>query len=58
MAKELRCRDVGVDCDYVARGETDEEVTQKAKEHGQTVHNMKEIPKEIVQKIQSAIRNV
>ncbi|MFO7966000.1 MAG: DUF1059 domain-containing protein [Archaeoglobaceae archaeon] len=28
------CRDVGFDCDYKARGETEEEVLEKAKAHG------------------------
>ena len=25
MAKVLKCKDVGMDCDFVARGETEEE---------------------------------
>ncbi len=57
MAKVLRCRDVGVACDWEARGETEEEVLQKATEHARTVHNMTEIPKEMVQKVKAAIKN-
>ena len=30
MAKVLRCRDVGVDCDFVAKGETEEDILQQA----------------------------
>ena len=30
MAKTLACRDTGVDCDYVARGETEEELMADA----------------------------
>jgi predicted small metal-binding protein len=56
MPKVLRCRDVGVACDWEARGETEEEVLQKATEHARTVHNMTEIPKEMVQKVKAAIR--
>jgi predicted small metal-binding protein len=33
MAKVLRCRDVGVDCDFIARGATTKEVLEKAKDH-------------------------
>ena len=33
MGKMLRCKDVGVDCDFVARGKTEEEVLKKAAEH-------------------------
>jgi len=58
MNKKLSCRDVGVDCDFVACGKTVEEVMEKAAEHGRTDHNMKEIPKELQNKARSAIRNV
>src|SRR5512136_1452665 len=56
--KELRCRDVGVDCDYVMRGKTEEEIFVKASEHARTVHRMKEIPKELMEKARAAIRSV
>jgi predicted small metal-binding protein len=56
MAKVLRCRDAGVDCDFVARGETVEEILQKAAEHGREDHDMKEIPKDLEGKIRSLIR--
>jgi len=56
--KELRCRDVGVDCDYVMRGKTEEEIFTKASEHAKTVHKMKEIPKELMEKARAAIRSV
>jgi predicted small metal-binding protein len=55
MAKVLRCRDVGMDCDFVARAETEEEVLKKAAEHAETTHNMKEIPEEVVAKVRAAI---
>ncbi|NWG02861.1 MAG: DUF1059 domain-containing protein [Syntrophaceae bacterium] len=56
--KELRCRDVGSDCDYVVRGRTEEEVLSKASEHAQTVHHIKEIPTELMDKVRSAIRTI
>jgi predicted small metal-binding protein len=58
MKKRLGCREVGVDCDFVACGRTEEEVLQKAAEHAKTGHNMSEIPKEMFDKVRSAIRNV
>jgi predicted small metal-binding protein len=36
--KVLACRDAGVDCDYVARGATDEEVLRDAAQHAKAVH--------------------
>jgi Protein of unknown function (DUF1059) len=35
MAKELRCRDVGMSCDFQARGETEDELRQ-ATTHART----------------------
>jgi len=57
MAKVLRCRDVGMDCDFEARAETEEEILKKAAEHADAVHNMKEIPDEILAKVRAAIRD-
>ncbi len=57
MAKVIQCRDIGMDCDFVARAETEEEILKKAAEHAQTVHNMKEIPEEVLAKVRAAIRD-
>ncbi|MFQ5793663.1 MAG: DUF1059 domain-containing protein [Candidatus Bipolaricaulia bacterium] len=57
MAKVLHCRDVGMDCDFVARAETEEEILKQAAEHVQTVHDMKEIPEELVEKVRAVIRD-
>jgi predicted small metal-binding protein len=46
MGKVLRCREVNVDCDFVARGKTEEEVLKKAVEHAKTDHKIKRITKD------------
>ena len=46
MAKTVSCRDVGMDCDFVAKGETDEDILQQCAEHARKDHNMIEIPPE------------
>jgi predicted small metal-binding protein len=56
MPKVISCRDAGVDCDFVARGETEEELFRNALEHGRTFHGMKEIPNELKEKMRSLIR--
>ena len=58
MAKMLRCRDVGVDCDAVIRAETEEELMRKVAEHAKTVHGMTEISPEMVAKVKAAIRDI
>ena len=58
MAKELRCRDVGLDCDYQARGNSDDEVLRQAAEHARSVHQIQEMPPELAAKVKAAIRTV
>ncbi|HET7319131.1 MAG TPA: DUF1059 domain-containing protein [Nitrospirota bacterium] len=56
MPKVISCRDAGVDCDFVARGETEEELFRNAFEHGRKSHGMKEIPKDLQEKMRKLIR--
>ena len=57
MAKTISCRDVGVDCDFVATGETEQEILQKCSEHARTAHNMNELPAELAEKVRGNIRD-
>lgn len=57
MAKTVNCRDVGVDCDFVAKGETEQEVLQQCAEHARTAHGMNELPAELSTKVRAAIRD-
>ncbi len=56
--KQLSCRDFGVDCDFIARGDSEEEVIKKASDHGCRVHNKCESSPEMEKKMRSLIRNV
>ena len=38
MAYTLACRDAGVDCDFVARGETEEKVLAESVKHVKEEH--------------------
>jgi predicted small metal-binding protein len=57
MPKTVGCRDVGADCDFVARGENEDEVMRKVAEHARTDHDMKEIPVELVEQVRLAIHD-
>ena len=57
MAKVVSCRDVGVDCDFVAKGETERDILQQCTGHARSAHNMTEIPAELVDKVRGAIRD-
>ncbi len=59
MAKTLACRDVGIDCPYVSRGETEEELMANVTKHGKEVHGYTdeqlEDP-EMMKKVKAAIK--
>jgi predicted small metal-binding protein len=55
MAKAIYCKDAGFDCAEVIRGETEEEVMQKAAEHAKTVHNTDVTP-EMAQQVRALIK--
>lgn len=57
MAKVIRCKDVGMDCDFEARAETEEEVLKQAAAHAAATHDMQEIPPDVLAKVRAAIRN-
>ena len=57
MAKTLHCADVMPGCDYVAKGDSDQDVLQQAAEHARTVHNIAEITPELAAQVQSRIRD-
>jgi len=57
MPKVLRCNDIVGNCDFVARGDTEQEVLAQAADHGRSVHNINDITPELLSKVQSAIRD-
>ena len=56
--KELYCRDMGLNCDLMFCGKTEEEIFQKAAQHAKEAHNMSEIPKDLYDKARAAIQEV
>ena len=55
MAKVMKCRTVGLDCDFVARGENDEQIMAQVAEHAKRDHGMQTIPNDVVQKVKASI---
>jgi predicted small metal-binding protein len=54
--KDLHCRDAGMDCDYVARGETNDDIKRQAADHARTAHGMSVTP-QLEQRIESLIHD-
>ncbi len=38
MAKVAKCRDTGLNCEFIIRGGTEDELLENAKEHARAVH--------------------
>ncbi len=56
MAKVIHCKDAGfLDCPEVIRGQTEDEVIQKAAEHGKSAHNL-ELTPELAQQVKTLIK--
>lgn len=52
--KVVSCSDAGVDCDFVARSESEEDLLSQVAKHAKEVHGM-EINDELVAKVKSLI---
>jgi predicted small metal-binding protein len=57
--KTLSCREAGFECDYVVKGETEEEILRNGAEHAKRDHGMKdfEMTPEFEQKLKGLIRS-
>ncbi len=57
MAKTFACGDLMPGCDFVAKGETVEEVLAQAGEHAKTAHGLTEIPEDLLKMAKAAIKD-
>lgn len=57
MEKVIHCKDVGFDCEGVVRANSDQEVMQLAAEHAKSAHGVKELTREMIEKVKSVIRD-
>ena len=55
MARELRCADLGMKCDWSVKANTDEEVLKKAVAHAATVLHMAKIEEPLLSTVRKAI---
>lgn len=56
MAKSFTCSDVGVNCNWSATAEDENDLLNQIKEHAKDVHNFNEIPPDLYAKVKSAIK--
>ncbi|MBI5099963.1 MAG: DUF1059 domain-containing protein [Nitrospirae bacterium] len=55
--KVLGCKDLGVNCSFVAKEKTVEEVLKKAAEHARTRHGIKKVTKEYLDNWRKHVHN-
>jgi predicted small metal-binding protein len=53
--KRLACRDIGLDCDYIIKGETEEEIMKNAVQHAWEIHAIK--PEEMTSEMKVRIKD-
>lgn len=58
MSKRIECSDVGMDCDFAALADDEEELLELVAEHASRVHGIEEITPELRQKVLDAAVDV
>lgn len=53
--KVMRCSDIGMKCDYVAKGQSEQDVMRQAMDHGRKEHNIKPLDFTTERKVREAI---
>ena len=56
MAKVIHCKDVGFDCGFIAKAETEEDLLGKVAEHAAEVHGLTEVTPELIEQVKGVIR--
>jgi predicted small metal-binding protein len=54
--KDFHCSDAGMKCDFVARGDSKDDILKKASEHAQQVHHLT-VTAELSKKVESLIHD-
>lgn len=58
MSKRMECSDVGMDCDFAALADTEEELLELVREHARRVHGIEEVTPELKRKVMDAVEEV
>jgi len=59
MAKSFKCADISMkNCSFQANADTTEQLMPQIAAHAMTAHGMSQVPKDMMAKIQAAIKSV
>jgi predicted small metal-binding protein len=53
---KITCHDIGVNCDFEARGATVDDVLKLCVAHARKEHGFKELPPDVLETVKAAIR--
>lgn len=51
-----KCKDIGMQCGYEVKADSEEELMKNIAGHAERAHGMKEIPPEVMEKVKKAIK--
>ena len=57
MAKTVKCRDVGFDCEGVVKGETEDETLALVAEHAKSAHGLEDVTPDVAAKVKSVMED-
>ena len=52
----FECKDLGMDCNYIAKAKTEEKLMNKIAKHAKKKHNIDTIPADMLDKVKKAIQ--
>ena len=55
MANVVKCKDLGFDCSFVVKAESEEELLGKVAEHAASAHGITEVTPELVEQVRGVI---
>ena len=58
MVRSFACADIGMSCNFRARANTDDDLWKKISDHAKKVHNIQNMDREMMAKIQGVIKDV
>ena len=56
MSLSIACKDVGANCSFVAKAETEEELLKKVAQHAKEAHGMASVDPAMLAKVKGAIK--
>lgn len=57
MAKEIHCNDLGFDCGFVAKADSEQDLLKQVAAHASEVHGVSEVTPELVVQVKSVIKD-